>query len=179
MTDHPPSPLDLLTPAPPGWTWCVIHTKPRCEKKVAALHALKQAEIYLPCTPRVHNYANRVRRYEVPLFTGYVFGRLPGDHVAWYRNNQHVANVIEVVDEEKLLRPLRAIAASLAAGLELEVMPPLGPGTTVLVTGGPLKGLETEVLEIADTNKVLIRLEMIQKVVGVEIEASCLRRLET
>jgi transcription antitermination factor NusG len=177
MTRLTPSPLDFLTPAPEGWQWKVIHAKPRCEKKVAALPMLKEAEIYLPCTQRVHNYGKRERRYEVPLFTGYVFGRMPLEHIGWYRNNSNVANVIDVVNEQKLLEPLRAIATSLEAGLELDVLPHLGPGTRVLITGGSLKGLETEVQEVSGTNKVIIQLELIQKSVAVEVDVQYLKVL--
>jgi len=173
-----PAPLDLLTPAPEGWQWVVLHARPRCEKKVLALAALKAADLYLPCTPRVHNYGNRERRYEVPLFTGYVFGRMPREHLSWYRGNAQVAHVIEVVDEARLLTPLRAVAEALASGLQLDVLPPLGPGSRVRVTGGPMKGLEAEVHERSGNDKVVIQLEMIQKAVAVEMDVQYLKRID-
>ena len=171
------SPLEILTPAPDGWSWNVLHTKPRCEKKVVALSPLKQAEFYLPCTKRAHEYGSRKRLYEVPLFTGYVFGRMPEDHVPWYRGNQYVANVIPVMHEEKLLSPLRTIATALDSGLELDVLPDMVPGSRVKITAGPLKGLETEIHDLSGQNKVIIQLEMIQKSVAIEIEISHLKRL--
>jgi transcription antitermination factor NusG len=169
---------DLLTPAPEGWQWVVLHAKPRCEKKVVSLTAIKEAECYLPCTTRVHTYGKRERKHEVPLFPGYVFGRMPSEHIPWYRANENVANVIPVLDEKKLLAPLQSIAASLEAGLELEVTAPLGPGTRVKVTAGPLKGLETEVHSISGSNRVVLELEMIQKIVTVEIDAAYLKRID-
>lgn len=145
---------------------------------MVALGVQKQADLYLPCSTRVHTYGNRDRRYKVPLFNGYVFGRMPEDHVAWYRSNNNVANVIPVVSEAKLLEPLRAIATALDSGMEMEVLPPLTPGTQVLLTAGPLKGLETEVHEISGTNKVIIQLEMIQKIVAIEVEVTHLKRID-
>lgn len=174
----PPSSLNLLTPAPPGWQWNVLHAKPRCEKKVAALPAQKEAALYLPTIPRVHNYGNRERTYDVPLFPGYVFGKMPIEHVSWYRSHHSVANVIEVVDEEKLLRPLRSVAEALEAGMEVEVLPPMGPGTRVQVTGGKLKGLEAEVQEVSGSKRVTLRLEMIQKTVAIEIDVQYLKVME-
>lgn len=178
MIPPQPSPLDLLTPAPEGWEWKVIHTRPRCEKKVMSLPALKEAQLYLPCTMRAHTYGNRKeRRFEVPLFTGYVFGKMPREHVPWYRNNANVANLIPVIHEEKFLAPLRALATALDAGLELEVFPTLKPGTRVKITAGPLKGLETEIHELSGTNRVIIQLELIQKSVAVEVEVQYLKRI--
>lgn len=171
------SPLDILTPAPEHWSWHVLHTKPRCEKKVLALSALKQAEFYLPSTQRAHEYGSRKRIYDVPLFTGYVFGRMPDEAISWYRGNQYVANIIPVVDEEKLLTPLRAIATALDSGLELDVLPDMIPGSRVKIIAGPLKGLETEIYELSGQNTVVIQLEMIQKSVAIEIELSHLKRL--
>ena len=169
---------DLLTSAPSGWAWVVLHTKPRCEKKVVGLGAIKEAEFYLPSTSRVHTYGTRERTYDLPLFPGYVFARMPANHIVWYRNNAHVANVIEVLDEEKFLAPLRSIAASLEAGLEVEVVAPIGPGTRVQVTGGPLKGLETDVHSLAGKNRIVLELEMIQKIVTVEVDVSYLKRID-
>lgn len=166
------SALDSLTPAPDGWSWAVLHARPRCEKKLEALAPQKQAVFYLPCTRRAHQYGNRKRIYEVPLFTGYVFGKMPDEHLSWYRSNRYVANIIPVVDEEKLLTPLRAIATALSSGLDLEVHSDIRPGTRIRITAGPLKGLETEVQQIAGEDKVILHLEMIQKTVAVEIPLS-------
>jgi len=171
------SSLDLLSPAPDGWVWTVLHTRPRCEKKVVALAPLKEAEFFLPCTTRVHEYGNRKRTYELPLFVGYVFGKMPKEHISWYRGNQYVANMIPVVHEEKFLAPLRTIASALASGLEMEVLPDMTPGAKVQITAGPLKGLETEIHEVAGDHKVIIQLEMIQKSVSIEVEVSHLKRI--
>jgi len=153
----------------------VLHSKPRCEKKIQLLNRQRPAHIFLPCVERVHNYGGRHRAYLIPMFTGYVFARIRREDKVWFRQNQNVANVIEVLNEDRFLSPLRAIAEALREGLDLEVLPALQPGSKVLVTGGPLKGLEAEIIELKGARRVVLHLELIQKSVAMEIDVSYLK----
>lgn len=167
--------LDDLTPAPEGWVWVVFHSKPRCEKKIEHLQHQKPAKIFLPCIERVHTYGARKRVNLVPMFTGYVFGMIQREDTRWFRQNANVANIIEVLHEESFLPPLRAIAKALKEGRNLDVYPEMAPGKKVMITGGPMKGLEAEVIEIKGVKNVLLRLEMIQQTVAMEIEVAYLK----
>jgi transcription antitermination factor NusG len=173
----PGSSLDILTPATEGEQWVVLHSKPRCEKKVVALQALHPADMFLPCVKRAHNYGARVRTYEIPMFTGYVFAKLRDEDKSWYRQNHQVANLIEITDERKLLEPLRAIATALEAGAEMEVLPFLKPGQRIRVTGGSLKGLETEIIEIRGEKRIVIQVEMIQQSVALEMDPAYIKAI--
>lgn len=171
------NPLDMLTPAGEGRQWVVLHTKPRCEKKVLVLRAQRPADMFLPCLERVHNYGARERRYEVPMFTGYVFAKIMREDQRWFRQNHNVANVIEVENEDRLLEPLRAIATALSAGTPMEVLPTLRPGQRIRVTGGSMKGLETDIVEINGENRIVIHVEMIQQSVALEIDPAYVKPL--
>ncbi len=173
MNEAPEKDLsDLLRPAPPGWQWVVLHTKPRCEKKIQLMGRMKEAVTYLPTLRRVHNYGARVRHFDVPMFTGYVFSMIRSDDKTWFRQNPYVANLMEVAREASLLGPLRAIASSLAAGQELEVLDYLQPGKPVRITGGPMKGLEAVIAEVRGKDKIILHLELIQQSVVLEISAA-------
>lgn len=171
------NPLDFLTTAPETEQWVVFHSKPRCEKKIQLLQRQKPAHIFLPCLKRVHNYGGRHREYDIPMFTGYVFGRILREDKQWYRQNPNVANIIEVIHEKTFLPPLRAIAEALQGGLDLEVYPNLQPGRKVLIIGGPMKGVEAEVIELKGRNKVVIHLELIQQSVAMEIDLAYIKPL--
>lgn len=177
MPLDPVSPLDILHPAPEGWQWVVFHSKPRCEKKVENLQRLKPAKIFLPCVERVHTYGARRRVHQIPMFTGYVFGMIQQEDRRWFMQNVNVANILQVLDEPGFLSPLRAIAEALQSGMSLEVYPELGPGRKVRIIGGPMKGLEAEVMEIKGVKNVLLRLEMIQQTVAMEIDVAYLKLL--
>lgn len=180
MADSPDTDdlLDLLQPSPGGWQWVVVHARPRCEKKVEALRRLKPARIFLPTLERVHNYGNRVRVNHIPMFPGYVFAMIQTVDKPWFRQNNQVANLLEVPDEAKFLRPLRAVAEAMRSGMELEVLPFVKPGQKVRITGGPMKGLEAEITEVRGKNKVVLRLELIQQSVALEIAVSYLKAVE-
>jgi transcription antitermination factor NusG len=169
--------LDILTPAQAEWMWVVIHTKPRCEKKVQALQAQRPADFFLPCIERVHNYGSRMRKYEIPMFTGYVFAKIRIEDKNWFRQNNNVANIIPVLDESKLLEPLRAVATALSTGTEMEVLPFLKPGQFVKITGGPMKGLEAEITEVKGKKLIVLKIEMIQQSVALEIEPAYVKAI--
>ena len=57
--------------------WLVCHTKPRCEKKFAALMAAEKFEHYLALIESVRRYAQQTKRFMKPLFPGYVFAKVP------------------------------------------------------------------------------------------------------
>src|ERR1019366_3127744 len=50
--------------------WFVCHTKPRCEKKFAALLAAEKFEHYLPLVLSERHYPKQVKRFSKPLFPG-------------------------------------------------------------------------------------------------------------
>ncbi|MDF3130854.1 transcription termination/antitermination NusG family protein [Kiritimatiellaeota bacterium B1221] len=177
MSDQPPSIPDFLHPSPEGWQWVVFHSKPRCEKKVENLQRLRPAKIFLPCIERIHNYGARKRVNHIPMFTGYVFGMIQKEDRRWFMQNPNVANILDVVDETQFLVPLKAIAEALQNGMNLEVFPDFSPGRKVQITGGPMKGLEAEVTEIKGKTTVLLRLDMIQQTVAMEIDMAYLKLL--
>lgn len=57
--------------------WYVIYTKPKAEKKVAKSLEAAQMEVYCPVVTEVHQWSDRKKKVEVPLFTSYVFIRIP------------------------------------------------------------------------------------------------------
>jgi len=176
-----PSPSEistLLQAAGPDEQWVVLHTRPRCEKKLGEHSRLKDCRFYLPTIRRAHNYGRRVREYDVPFFNGYVFACVQKNDKAWFRYNPYVANVLEVLKEEPFLRVLRGVATALSEGMELEILPYLQPGKKVLITGGPMKGLEAVIAEVKGQNKVLLNLELIQQSVIMEIDSAYLKSAE-
>ena len=50
--------------------WLVCHTKPRCEKKFAALLSAEKFEHYLPLVQSVRRYAQQTKKFTKPLFPG-------------------------------------------------------------------------------------------------------------
>lgn len=164
-----------FTVPPPGYEWVVLHCRPRCEKKVVDVCEREGMSAYLPLKKKKHRYGARVRVFDVPLFTGYVFCVARLEQKRWLRQNRFIANVLEVVDQQKLADQLRQIDRALTAGeAVVEVMPYLEKGKWVRVTAGALRGLEGVVLRVHGKTKVILSVDMIRQSVAVEVDSAFL-----
>lgn len=162
---------------PDPMRWVVAHARPRCEKKLAAAAGRMGCVVYLPVQTKVHRYARRERRFESPLFSGYLFCQGDAAQRQWVRQNQYCANLLEVVDQAGLVAQLRHLQQALSSGLQLEVMPYLESGRRVRVTSGPLRGFEGLVVRVQGRTRVLLNIDMIRQSAAVEMDSALLAPL--
>ncbi|HOW96237.1 MAG TPA: transcription termination/antitermination NusG family protein [Kiritimatiellia bacterium] len=171
-TRQPPPP-EIGEPGP-GEAWVVLHTRPRCEKKLEAFCRRAGMPAYLPLHRKVHRYGARERSFWSPLFPGYVFCAATAAGRSTLRQNQHVANLLEVLDQARLVGQLEQIRQALAVDDVIEVMPYLAAGRRVQVTAGPFKGLEGVVQRVKGRTKVVLNVDMIEQSVCVEVDSTWL-----
>lgn len=170
------APIADLQPAA-GEAWCVCHTKPRCEKKFAALLAAERMAHYLPLVDSVKHYERHTRRHTKPLFTGYVFARVPEGRRNRLYQQDLIVRVIPAEHEALLLRQLRDVQRILASGFELNLHPPLRKGDLVKVAGGPLHGLEGRVDDPTNPQGIVISVDVLQQGLLVKIPVAHLEPL--
>ena len=163
--------------SPPDHFWLVCHTKPRCEKKFAALLKAEKFEHYLPLVESVRRYAQQTKRFTKPLFPGYVFTKVPREKKARIYQQDLLARAIIVEDEAKFLRQLEDVKTIVASGLELSVMPLLTKGRRVKIVGGPLHGLEGYVDNPANPQGVVVSVDVLQQGLLVKMPAENLEPL--
>jgi transcriptional antiterminator RfaH len=157
--------------------WLVCHTKPRCEKKFAALMKAEKFEHYLPLVDSVRKYAQQTKKFTKPLFPGYVFAQVPVERKARIYQQDLLARAIIVEDEETFLRQLGDVKAIVASGFELSVMPLLTKGRRVKILGGPLHGLEGFVDNPANPQGVILSVDVLQQGLLVKVPADQLQPL--
>lgn len=155
-------------------TWAVIHTRPRCEKKIEEYCASKRIYNYLPKLRKKHRYGARLRTTEIPLFAGYLFVLASVAEKAVLRQNNRVANVLEVVDQAILLNQLINIKRALDSHETVELFPHLAAGMKVMVRSGPLKGVEGFIHKLKTKTRIVLHIDFIQKAVSIEIDAELL-----
>jgi transcriptional antiterminator RfaH len=151
---------------PPGQEaaqWFVCHTKPRCEKKFAALMGAERLEHYLPLVESVRRYAQQTKRFTKPLFPGYVFARVPLERKARIYQQDLLARAIPVADEAAFLAQVESVRAMVASGYQLTVLPLLARGRRVRVAGGPLHGLEGFVDDPASPQGIVISVDVLRQ----------------
>ncbi len=157
--------------------WLVCHTKPRCEKKFAALLAAEKFEHYLALVTSVRRYAQQTKRFTKPLFPGYVFAKVSLEKKARIYQQDLLARAIVVEDEKKFLRQLADVKAIVASGLELSVMPLLTKGRRVKIIGGPLHGLEGYVDDPTNPQGIVLSVDVLRQGLHVKMPAEQLQVL--
>ena len=129
-------------PSRPEARWWCLHTKPRQEK--ATVRDLRDQGLayYLPQVVKEGRTPQGRRTQSVtPLFAGYVFlyGD-PSDRLSALRGNRLVS-VLDVVDQDDLVRDLRQIHRMLHSGLTVSAEPMVPVGARVRIVTGPLAGM--------------------------------------
>jgi transcription antitermination factor NusG len=151
--------------------WFVAHTKPRREKKLAGYCQRQGIAATLPCYNSAHKYRGKTVVFQKPLFPGYVFLQLELGQKVSVRQNEHMARLLEVFDQETFQRQLQDILFALETNLEVRLAPSIGEGMRVRIKAGPLQGLEGWVERRYGMNTVLLRLDFINRAAAVKIDA--------
>jgi len=151
------------SPAPGEARWFVCHTKPRCEKKLAALLKAEGFEHYLPLAESVKRYGTQTKRFTKPLFPGYVFAQVVLENKARIYQQDLLARVIPITHEGLFLRQMDAVRTLVASGVELTVRPLLVRGARVRVTAGPLWGVEGVVDDPSNPKGIIVAVDVLQQ----------------
>lgn len=157
--------------------WFVAHSRPRREKKIVEHCARNAIEVTLPCQQTVHKYRGKTVEFQKPLFPGYVFLRLEPEQKNLVAQNAHVANLLDVFDQETFQRQLQDILLAVEANVGVRLAPSIGEGMRVRIKGGPLQGIEGWVEQRYGMTTVLLRLDFINQAAAVKIDAGMLEAL--
>jgi transcription antitermination factor NusG len=155
----------------PELLWFVAHTRPRREKKLLGYCLRQGIAATLPCYNSVHKYRGKTVVFQKPLFPGYVFLELETKHQELVRQNDCVANLLEVFDQATFQRQLADILLALEVSSEVRLAPVIGEGARVRIKAGPLQGLEGSVERRDGMTSVLLRLDFINRAAAVKIDA--------
>lgn len=166
-----------MSEASAGGDWHACHTRPRREKKFAALMAAEGFEHYLPLVASVRRYPSGTKRFTKPLFPGYVFARIPAAGRPRIYRQELVARAIRVEDEERFLAQIEDVRRIVASGVELSLIPFLTRGRRVRVVGGPLHGIEGLVDDSSDPQGVVISVDVLRQGLLLRIPAERLSAL--
>jgi transcriptional antiterminator RfaH len=158
--------------------WYVVHTRPRCEKKVAEFAAREGFPVTLPVFKSVKKYPGKVAVFEKPLFPNYVFLRLlPHERKKIYQND-YVANLLDIPDQRSFQEQLEAILTALETEYEITALPHISVGKRAKIIAGALRGMEGYVEERHGKLLVLLRLDFIRQAAAVRVEASDLQLID-
>lgn len=159
--------------------WWVAHTKSRNEKALAHDLIGRDISYFLPMTPHVSKRRKRVIRSLLPLFSGYVFFcGSEMDRLELLRTNR-VANVIEVLDQQRLIGELLQIEQAIKAGAPLAPHNYIKEGQKCRVLAGPLIGLEGIVVRAGGGVRLVLQVDMLGQAASVEIASDMIEKVES
>lgn len=159
--------------------WYVAYTSANHEKRVAEQLGARSVEHFLPSYSSVRRWKDRRITLQMPLFPGYVFVRID------LRDRLQVLQIpglARLVGFGGTPMPLPqgeidTLRAGLAAGLRAEPHPYLKVGRHTRIKQGPLAGLKGILIRWKGTWRVVLAVDLIQRSVAVEIDASNLESL--
>lgn len=156
--------------------WYAAYTSANHERRVAAQLADRGVEHFLPSYISVRQWKDRRMTLQLPLFPGYVFVRMALPNRL---SVLQVAGVARLVGFGRAPAPLpegevEALRTGLTHGVRAEPHPYLKVGRRARITAGPLAGLEGILLRWKGSWRVVLSLELIQRSVAVDVDASAL-----
>jgi transcription antitermination factor NusG len=152
--------------------WFAVRTAAGREKAVASQLESKGYEKFLPLYRSNRQWSDRTKRLELPLFPGYLFCR--------FDFNQRLPilitpGVMLVVGYGKIPTPvgdgeIEALRRVIASGAAAEPHDYLSVGQRVRVREGPLAGVEGILLQVKNSWRIVLSVELLRRSVSVELD---------
>jgi transcription antitermination factor NusG len=153
--------------------WFAVSTRSRQEKTVAAGLERSGIIVFLPLVTEVHQWSDRRKAVSVPLFSGYLFVRLPAlskpclsvlkvPGVAGFVGDHN--GPIPIPDRE--IDDVRCVLSQIA---DCAPYPFLKAGDRVRIVGGALDGVEGTLIGRGPGAKLVISIQLIQRSLAVSV----------
>jgi transcription antitermination factor NusG len=157
------------------YSWYIVYTRPRSEKKLAAALAKKGIEFYLPLLKTRSQWSDRIKWVEKPAFNSYLFVKInyERDHVAVLKIPYAVRFVtigqIPAQVSENDINLLRIAIAEFYDNLVIRNTSEFSLGQKVLIKVGPFRGKEAIIEQIQGENHVLVHFPALNKTIQVRL----------
>jgi transcriptional antiterminator RfaH len=157
--------------------WYAVYTKPRSEKKLAFRLIAKHIEAYVPLRKTLKQWSDRKKLVEEPMISSYVFVNVSPENYFEVLNTPGAVRFIwfsgkPAVIPDKQIQNLKLVTGS---NVEVEcVHNDFHKGSHVRVVTGPLNGLTGELISASGKNKVMVRIDHLDKVLLVTVSPTSL-----
>jgi transcription antitermination factor NusG len=173
---HSPAILDrALNQIEDRKRWYAVQTRSNFEKRSSGELSAKGIDVYLPALSEVHQWKDRAREIETPLFRGYLFVRLTDSLDArWQvlRSSGVVRILGRGAESEPVPDPeIEGIRKLLQTRIPFARHDYLREGVRVRVRHGALQGVEGILLRVRNQSRLVISVELLSQSVSTEIDA--------
>ena len=155
-------------------SWFAVQTKARHEKRVATELEEKGVEAFLPLFSEVHQWSDRKRKVELPLFSTYLFVRIgweQSSRVSVLQTNSVFRFVgvrgtgVPIPDEQ-----IDALQTIVREKVPFSPHPFLNVGQKVRIRGGSLDGICGVLSAINDDRSLIVSIDSIQRSLAIRID---------
>ena len=156
-------------------SWFALGVTARHEKAVTRVLGCKGYETFLPLQTQRHQYASRVREFELPLFPGYLFCRFDPAVRLPIVSTPGVLQVMGAgrtpipVGEHEIVSLQKAVEAR----IPMSPFPYWEAGRKGRVTSGPFIGVERIARTARQPVRLVLSVTLLQRSVLLEIDADC------
>jgi transcription antitermination factor NusG len=152
--------------------WFAFRVKSRYEKAVASSAVSKGYEVLVPLYRARHDWSDRTKSLDLPLFPGYVFCRLDPERRFPLLT---IPGVVHVVGIGKIPIPLddqevAALQAAVSSEVKVEPCSYVETGQRVRLDNGPLGGIEGFLMNTAERYRVVLNLSVLKRSIAVDID---------
>ncbi|MES2649750.1 MAG: UpxY family transcription antiterminator [Bacteroidota bacterium] len=149
--------------------WFAIYTRSRSEKKVSGLLDQKKISNYCPLNRVIHQWKDRKKMVEEPLFSGYVFVYISTDEITTVKETPGVINFVYWLNKPAEIKKeeIKVIKDFLTEYSNVQVQR-IAVNDFVRVVNGPMKEFEGNVINVTK-HSVKVYLESLQYFMTVEI----------
>jgi len=160
-----------IKPAEAGKHWYVIHTKPRCEKKLAEYARRNEIHYFLPQMESEHVYQRRKVSFTKPMFPGYLFTEMSVSDKQLLIISGYLVRFLNVPNENELLDELGHVHRCRQGKVNVSPSVWLSKGLQVKIIAGPLKGVSGIVESHEKLEEVRLQVDMLRQAVMVKVPA--------
>jgi transcription antitermination factor NusG len=166
--------LAVIPPSDSTARWFAVTVKPQQESVVRDGLEFHGLETFVPTYCSARRWSDRIKHLQRPLFPGYVFCRFQLENRLTVLRTVGVRSIVTFgskmgVISDAELDQIRRIAKS---GSLTEPWQYLRTGQHVRIHQGPLTGLHGIMVEVRNTFRVVVGIEMLQRSVAVQLERS-------
>jgi transcriptional antiterminator RfaH len=153
--------------------WHVVYTRPKTEKKVASQLDDLGVKYLLPLKNEIRNWNDRKKTVNIPLFPSYVFVQ-PINKKSYFE----ILDLHTVVNYVKIGKDIAVIPQSAINNLNILISQNCDiavttdrfkVGQSLLINEGQFKGLLCEVVNVGKKNLILVRLDIFNRHLLIDI----------
>lgn len=165
----------------PALPWFAVYTRHQHEKAVGDVLLKKGFDVFLPLYQSSRRWKDRRKVLCLPLFPSYVFIRGGIDRQLQIMTTPGVYMIVATAGRVAVIpnHEIDAVKRMVESSLRVEPHPFLKCGDHVRVVSGPLNGIEGILTRVKGLFRLVIMVDILQKSVAVELDASMLERVSS